>query len=106
MLVSLWLPIVLSAVALFFASFLSWMVLQLHKQDWKKLWRLAHPLAQRICLGVGVLRLGAPCPLAICNAEPRAIYRMIRLKATVRYSTISQGPRAIQHVSFATAPGA
>jgi len=37
MLVSLWLPIVLSAVALFFASFLSWMVLQLHKHDWKKL---------------------------------------------------------------------
>lgn len=37
MLLSLWIPIVLSAVALFFASFLSWMVLQLHKQDWKKL---------------------------------------------------------------------
>ena len=30
-------PIVVSAVALFFASFLSWMVLQLHKQDWVKL---------------------------------------------------------------------
>ncbi len=37
MLLSLWLPIVLSGVALFFASFLSWMVLQLHKQDWLKL---------------------------------------------------------------------
>ena len=34
---SLILPIVLSAVALFIASFLSWMVLQLHKQDWVKL---------------------------------------------------------------------
>ncbi|MBI3860586.1 MAG: hypothetical protein HY290_01680 [Planctomycetia bacterium] len=34
---SLVLPIVLSAVALFFASFLSWMVLQLHKGDWKKI---------------------------------------------------------------------
>ena len=31
--------VVLSAVALFFASFLSWMVLQLHKQDWVKLER-------------------------------------------------------------------
>ena len=31
------LPIVLSGVALFFASFLSWMVLQLHKPDWVKL---------------------------------------------------------------------
>ena len=31
------LPILLSAVALFFASFLSWMVLQLHKLDWVKL---------------------------------------------------------------------
>jgi hypothetical protein len=37
MLVSLLAPIILSAVALFFASFLSWMVLQLHKNDWKKL---------------------------------------------------------------------
>ena len=31
---SLIVPIVVSAVALFIASFLSWMVLQLHKQDW------------------------------------------------------------------------
>ena len=36
MLLSLALPIVLSGVALFFASFLSWMVLKLHKDDWKK----------------------------------------------------------------------
>ena len=34
---SLLLPIALSAVALFFASFLSWMVLQLHGKDWVKL---------------------------------------------------------------------
>jgi hypothetical protein len=33
-LLSLALPIVLSTVALFFSSFLSWMVLQLHKKDW------------------------------------------------------------------------
>lgn len=39
MLASLLLPIVLSAVALFFASFLSWMVLQLHRQDWGKVAR-------------------------------------------------------------------
>ena len=37
MLTSLLIPIALSAVALFFASFLSWMVLQLHKNDWKKM---------------------------------------------------------------------
>ena len=36
MLAQLWLPIVLGGVALFFASFLSWMVLQLHKRDWNK----------------------------------------------------------------------
>jgi hypothetical protein len=36
-LLSLMLPIALSAVALFFASFLSWMVLQLHKNDWRKI---------------------------------------------------------------------
>jgi hypothetical protein len=34
---ALFLPIVLAAIALFFASFLSWMVLQLHKRDWKKI---------------------------------------------------------------------
>ena len=34
---SLLLPIALSAVALFFASFLSWMVMQLHRKDWVKL---------------------------------------------------------------------
>jgi len=37
MLASLLLPILLCAVALFLASFLSWMVVQLHKSDWKKL---------------------------------------------------------------------
>ena len=36
MLMSLMLPIVLAAVAVFFASFLSWMVVQLHKDDWQK----------------------------------------------------------------------
>ncbi len=36
MLASLILPIVLSAVALFFASFLSWMVLPFHFKDWRK----------------------------------------------------------------------
>lgn len=37
MLTSLLFPVLLSAVALFFASFLSWMVVQLHRDDWKKL---------------------------------------------------------------------
>lgn len=37
MLVSLLIPVLLSAVALFFASFLSWMVLQLHRDDWIKI---------------------------------------------------------------------
>lgn len=34
---SLWLPILLSAIALFFASFLAWMVLPHHKGDWNPL---------------------------------------------------------------------
>jgi hypothetical protein len=34
---SLLIPIVATAVALFFASFLSWMVLGLHAADWRKL---------------------------------------------------------------------
>ncbi|MGI9325903.1 MAG: hypothetical protein ACR2PZ_11835 [Pseudomonadales bacterium] len=36
-LMSLWLPIVLSAVAVFFASSLVWMVVQYHNSDWSKL---------------------------------------------------------------------
>ena len=36
MLTSLLIPVVLATVALFFASFLSWMVLPLHFADWKK----------------------------------------------------------------------
>ena len=34
---SLWLPILLSTVTLFFLGFLSWMVLGLHKADWQEL---------------------------------------------------------------------
>ena len=36
MLMKVWLPTLVSAVVLFFASFLSWMVVMLHKQDWVK----------------------------------------------------------------------
>jgi hypothetical protein len=34
---ALWLPIVLSTLAIFFASFLSWMVFRLHADDWIKM---------------------------------------------------------------------
>ena len=34
---SLWLPILISTIALFIASFLSWMVLRLHEKDWVKI---------------------------------------------------------------------
>jgi len=37
MLMSLWIPIIASTIALFFASFLSWMVVPIHKKDWLKL---------------------------------------------------------------------
>lgn len=36
-LVDLWLPILLSGVAVFFASFIAWMILPHHKPDWKGL---------------------------------------------------------------------
>ncbi len=36
-LVSLWLPILLSAVIVFFAAFVAWMVLPHHKSDWAKI---------------------------------------------------------------------
>lgn len=35
--VELWLPILVTTVALFFASFLSWMVVKLHEKDWVKM---------------------------------------------------------------------
>ncbi len=34
---SLWLPILLSTIVLFFTSFLSWMVFRLHEKDWVKI---------------------------------------------------------------------
>ncbi len=34
---TLWLPIVLSTIAIFVCSFLSWMVFQLHRKDWRKM---------------------------------------------------------------------
>lgn len=34
---SLWLPIILSTIAMFIFGFLSWMVLPIHKADWKPL---------------------------------------------------------------------
>lgn len=34
---TLWLPILLSTIAIFFCSFLSWMVFHLHQKDWGKL---------------------------------------------------------------------
>jgi len=37
MLAELWLPIIVSTVVLLFASFLSWMVVPIHRQDWVKL---------------------------------------------------------------------
>jgi len=36
-LTSLWLPIILSTVALFFIGFITWMVLPVHKADWQEL---------------------------------------------------------------------
>lgn len=36
-LTSLWLPIILSSMALFFIGFLTWMVLPIHKGDWQSL---------------------------------------------------------------------
>jgi hypothetical protein len=35
--IELWLPVVVSSIAVFFASFLSWMVLRLHQKDWVKM---------------------------------------------------------------------
>ena len=37
MLFSLWMPILVSAVAVFIAAFLAWMVLPHHRSDWSKL---------------------------------------------------------------------
>ncbi len=36
-LLSVWLPILVSSIAVFVASFLAWMVLPHHRSDWSKL---------------------------------------------------------------------
>ena len=46
------------------------------KQDWDKLWRLAHLLTQRAGLGVGVLHLGRCLPFGDLQAAPRAMCRV------------------------------
>ncbi len=49
---TLWLPILLSTVAIFFASFLSWMIFQLHEKDWKLM-----PQQDKFINAVGSLNL-------------------------------------------------
>lgn len=44
----LWLPILLSGIAVFFLSFLSWMIVQLHKHDWTRLPNEAEFLAAQL----------------------------------------------------------
>ena len=63
-LISLWLPILLCAIALFLASFLSWMVVQLHKNDWKKL--------SNEDAFMSVAANSATSQAAVRNAQPRA----------------------------------
>ena len=62
MLTSLWLPILLSAVALFFASFLSWMVVQLHRDDWRRLDREDEFLTAVRSLQIPLGSHMFPCP--------------------------------------------
>lgn len=59
---SLAVPIILSAIALFFASFLSWMVLQLHKPDWKRLDRQDDLMAALRPFNLAVGSYMFPCP--------------------------------------------
>jgi hypothetical protein len=71
MLASLVLPIVVSGVALFFASFLSWMVLQLHKQDWKRIDRQDEFMAavRPFNLAVGSYMVPRPVNMAEMKTE-------------------------------------
>jgi hypothetical protein len=70
MLTELWLPILLSAVALFFASFVSWMVLRLHRDDWRKLEREDEFL--EAVRGVGLSRGNYMFPYCGTSAEMRS----------------------------------
>ncbi len=62
MLTSLALPIILSAIALFFASFLSWMILQLHKTDWRRINRQDEFMAAVRPFNLAVGSYMFPCP--------------------------------------------
>jgi hypothetical protein len=69
MLTSLAVPILLSAVALFVASFLSWMVVQLHKEDWKKLDNEDAVMAATASVPVGSYMFPCAKSMAEMNTE-------------------------------------
>jgi hypothetical protein len=84
MLASLVLPIIVSGVALFFASFLSWMVLQLHKQDWKRIDRQDEFIAAVRPFNLAVGSYMFPCPV-----------NMAEMKTEEFQAKYKAGPRGI-----------
>ena len=64
-LLGLWLPILVSSIVVFFASFVSWMLLPLHKKDWQPLpdeRGVFDALADRLGVGIGRGEYKHPTP--------------------------------------------
>jgi hypothetical protein len=84
LLMELWLPILLSGIALFFASFLSWMVVQLHQSDWRKL-----PAEDEF------LRAARAMNLAAGNYMFPGCLTREEMKSPEHQQKMAQGPRGI-----------
>lgn len=84
----LWIPILASTGALFFASFLTWMVLRLHEKDWRKMPNEDHvidairsaelPEGNYMFPGVDSMKeMNEPEHVAKYNAGPRGILTVL-----------------------------
>ena len=77
-LLDLWLPILLSAVLVFFASYVLHMVLPLHHDDYGKLPGEEKVRAAMRAEGVGVGNYAFPCPSGPKDMNPRRCSRNTR----------------------------
>ena len=87
MLSSLLIPIVLATVAVFFASFLSWMVLQLHRKDWGKI-----PQEDQF------MEAARKCDIPLGNYMFPACSSQEEMKSEAYQAKVKAGPRGVMSV--------
>ena len=87
MLTSLLIPIVVATVAVFFTSFLSWMVLQLHRQDWGKI-----PQEDQF------MEAARKCDIPLGNYAFPACSSQEEMKSEAFLAKMKAGPRGVMSV--------